>query len=91
MFLTAFSIRVSLLSSKIHNGDDTPKGGLSFSRFPRQKTVGISVSPHACYMPANIILLDLNTLIMFGEKYIGYHKGETKHTDTNISGVYFFC
>jgi len=26
VFLTAFSIRVSLLSSKIHNGDDTPKG-----------------------------------------------------------------
>jgi len=25
VFLTAFSIRVSLLSSKIHNGDDTPK------------------------------------------------------------------
>ena len=25
MFLTAFSTRVSLLSSKIHNGDDTPK------------------------------------------------------------------
>ena len=27
VFLTAFSIRVSLLSSKIHNGDDTPKDG----------------------------------------------------------------
>jgi len=26
VFLTAFSIRVSPLSSKIHNGDDTPKG-----------------------------------------------------------------
>ena len=26
MFLTAISTRVSLLSSKIHNGDDTPKG-----------------------------------------------------------------
>jgi len=25
VFFTAFSIRVSLLSSKIHNGDDTPK------------------------------------------------------------------
>jgi len=25
VFLTAFSICVSLLSSKIHNGDDTPK------------------------------------------------------------------
>ena len=25
MFLTAFSIRVSLLSSKTHNGGDTPK------------------------------------------------------------------
>ena len=25
VFLTAFSIRVSLLSSKTHNGDDTPK------------------------------------------------------------------
>jgi len=25
VFLTAFSTRVSLLSSKIHNGDDTPK------------------------------------------------------------------
>jgi len=25
VFLTAFSIRVSLLSSKIHNVDDTPK------------------------------------------------------------------
>ena len=24
LFLTAFSTRVSLLSSKIHNGDDTP-------------------------------------------------------------------
>jgi len=26
VFLTAFSIRVSLLSAKIHNGDDTSKG-----------------------------------------------------------------
>ena len=25
VFLTAFSIRISLISSKIHNGDDTPK------------------------------------------------------------------
>ena len=27
VFLTAFSIRVSLLISKIHNGDDTAKEG----------------------------------------------------------------
>ena len=29
VFLTAFSIRVSILSSKIHNGDDTPKDWIS--------------------------------------------------------------
>jgi hypothetical protein len=41
-------------------------------------------------MPAYFILLDLNTLIKYGEEYIVYRKGKTKHTDTNISGVYFF-
>jgi len=41
-------------------------------------------------MPAYFTLLDLNTLIKYGEDYIGYRKGETKHTDINISGIYFF-
>ena len=35
MLLTVFSIRVSLLSSKIHSGDDTPKDGSFMAVFRR--------------------------------------------------------
>jgi len=45
VFLTAISIRIGLFSSKIHNGDDTPKNSSIFvgtsrerSKFPNIKT-----------------------------------------------------
>ena len=38
-------------------------------RFPHENPVCTSPLPHTCYMPTLLILLDLNSRIIFGEEY----------------------
>jgi len=68
VFLTAISIGIGLFSSKIHNGDDTPKGGGK-----RYNTEHLSQHSYIYKGGSKLLTVDPNGEVMMSEAFRGYN------------------